>query len=108
MLENLLVQVFCTTPCNSRQNDHSCDRMGKVLPGLLTQGGGEGRILQILLQTPCVLDKNRTMGNVQKHNICTNVPSSQAFRAYFAWTVRICTEQFNGRLKAVERDRGFK
>jgi hypothetical protein len=27
-----------------------------------------------------VLNKNRTMDNVQKHNICTNVPSSQTFR----------------------------
>jgi hypothetical protein len=26
-----------------------------------------------------VLDKNRTTDNVQKHNICTNVPSSQTF-----------------------------
>jgi hypothetical protein len=25
------------------------------------------------------VDKNRTMDNVQKHNICTNVPSSQTF-----------------------------
>jgi hypothetical protein len=28
------------------------------------------------------LDKDRTMDNVQKHNICTNVPSSQTFRSY--------------------------
>jgi uncharacterized membrane protein (Fun14 family) len=28
------------------------------------------------------LDKYRTMDNVQKHNICTNVPSSQTFRSY--------------------------
>jgi hypothetical protein len=28
------------------------------------------------------LDENRTMDNVQKHNICTNVPSSQTFRPY--------------------------
>jgi hypothetical protein len=28
------------------------------------------------------LDKDITMDNVQKHNICTNVPSSQAFRSY--------------------------
>jgi hypothetical protein len=27
-----------------------------------------------------VLDKNRTMANVQKHNICTDVPSSQTCR----------------------------
>jgi hypothetical protein len=29
-----------------------------------------------------VLDKSRTMGHVQKHNICTNVISSQTFRSY--------------------------
>jgi hypothetical protein len=29
----------------------------------------------------CVLNKNRTMDNFQKHNICINVPSSQNFRA---------------------------
>jgi hypothetical protein len=29
-----------------------------------------------------VLDKERTMDNVQKHNICTNAPSSQTFRSY--------------------------
>jgi hypothetical protein len=29
-----------------------------------------------------VLDKNRMMASVQKHNICTNVPSSQNFRSY--------------------------
>jgi hypothetical protein len=28
------------------------------------------------------LDKNRTMDNVQKHNICINVPSSQTFGSY--------------------------
>jgi hypothetical protein len=28
------------------------------------------------------LDKNRTMDNIQKHNICTNVPSSQTFTSY--------------------------
>jgi hypothetical protein len=28
------------------------------------------------------LDKDRTMDNVQKHNNCTNVPSSQTFRSY--------------------------
>jgi hypothetical protein len=27
------------------------------------------------------LDKDRTMDNVQKHNICTDVPSSQSFRS---------------------------
>jgi hypothetical protein len=27
-----------------------------------------------------VLDKDRAMDNNQKHNICTNVPSSQTFR----------------------------
>jgi hypothetical protein len=29
------------------------------------------------------LDKERTMDNVQKHNICTNVPSSQTFTSCF-------------------------
>jgi hypothetical protein len=29
-----------------------------------------------------VLDKNRAMDNVQKHNSCINVPSSQTFRSY--------------------------
>jgi hypothetical protein len=29
-----------------------------------------------------VLDKDKTMDNVQKHSICTNVPSSQTFRSY--------------------------
>jgi hypothetical protein len=29
-----------------------------------------------------ILDKDRMMDNVQKHNICTNVPSSQTFRSY--------------------------
>jgi hypothetical protein len=31
----------------------------------------------------CVLDKDMTMDNVQKHNICTNVPSSQTFSPYY-------------------------
>jgi hypothetical protein len=34
-----------------------------------------------------VLDK--TMDNVKKHNICTNVPSSQTFRSYNEYNVRI-------------------
>jgi hypothetical protein len=34
------------------------------------------------------LDKDRTMDNVQKHSICTNVPSSQTFRA------RDCVSRF--------------
>jgi hypothetical protein len=29
-----------------------------------------------------IVDNDRTMDNVQKHNICTNVPSSQTFRSY--------------------------
>jgi hypothetical protein len=29
-----------------------------------------------------VLDENRIMDNVQKHNICTNVPSPETFRSY--------------------------
>jgi hypothetical protein len=28
------------------------------------------------------LDKDKTMDNVQNHNTCTNVPSSQTFRSY--------------------------
>jgi hypothetical protein len=36
------------------------------------------------IQSPkrCVLNKNMTMYNVQKHNICINVPSSQTFISY--------------------------
>jgi hypothetical protein len=33
------------------------------------------------------LDKDRTMDNVQQHNIFTNVPSSQTFRSYLLSTV---------------------
>jgi hypothetical protein len=33
------------------------------------------------------LDKARTMDNAQKHNICTNVPSSQTFRSYLKFIV---------------------
>jgi hypothetical protein len=33
------------------------------------------------------LDEDRTMDNVQKHNICTNVPSSQTFRSYLDYIV---------------------
>jgi hypothetical protein len=29
------------------------------------------------------LDKDRTMDNVQKYNMCTNVPSSQTFTSYY-------------------------
>jgi hypothetical protein len=28
------------------------------------------------------IDKGKTIHNVQKHNICTNVPSSQTFTSY--------------------------
>jgi hypothetical protein len=28
------------------------------------------------------LDEDRAMENIQKHNICTNVPSLQTFRSY--------------------------
>jgi hypothetical protein len=31
-------------------------------------------------------DKDRAMDNVQKHNICTNVPSSQTFRSYLEFS----------------------
>jgi hypothetical protein len=30
----------------------------------------------------CVLNKNRTMDNIQKHNNRINIPSSQTFRSY--------------------------
>jgi hypothetical protein len=30
------------------------------------------------------LDKAKTMDNVQKHNICTNIPSPQTFVPYIA------------------------
>jgi hypothetical protein len=29
-----------------------------------------------------VLNKDKAMDNVEKHNVCTNVPSSQTFRSY--------------------------
>jgi hypothetical protein len=32
-----------------------------------------------------VLNKNRTMDNAKKYNICTNVPLSQTFRFYSVW-----------------------
>jgi hypothetical protein len=36
------------------------------------------------------LDKDRTMDNVQQHNICTNVPLSQTFRSYLdSWSLKI-------------------
>jgi hypothetical protein len=35
----------------------------------------------LLKYTGRFLDKDKTMDNVQKHNICTNVPSSQNFRS---------------------------
>jgi hypothetical protein len=34
------------------------------------------------LRNAVFLNKNRTMDNVQKHNICINVSSSQTFRSY--------------------------
>jgi hypothetical protein len=34
-----------------------------------------------------VLDKNWMMDNVQKHNISSNVPSSQTFRSYLKLNV---------------------
>jgi hypothetical protein len=34
---------------------------------------------------PCVSD--RTMDDVQKHNVCINVPSSQTFRSYCDYIV---------------------
>jgi hypothetical protein len=37
---------------------------------------------QIPLSETLLLNKNRTMDNVQKHNTCVNVPLSQTFRAF--------------------------
>jgi hypothetical protein len=36
------------------------------------------------IQSPkrCVFNKNMAMDNIQKHNICINVPASQIFRSY--------------------------
>jgi hypothetical protein len=35
------------------------------------------------------LDKDKTKDNVQTHNICTNVPSSQSLRSYRNYSVSI-------------------
>jgi hypothetical protein len=35
-----------------------------------------------------VLDKDRTMDNVQEHNVCITVPSSQTFRSYWIFLSR--------------------
>jgi hypothetical protein len=48
----------------------------RVLPTQL------GPIDQAGLRTLCVLNKNRRMDNVQKHNNCINISSSQIFRSY--------------------------
>jgi hypothetical protein len=37
------------------------------------------------------LDKSRTMDNVQKHNICTNVSSSQTVRSYLHYSTTVLT-----------------
>jgi hypothetical protein len=37
-------------------------------------------------ETLCVLNKNRTMDNVQKQNYCVNIPSSQTCRFYLYFT----------------------
>jgi hypothetical protein len=34
------------------------------------------------------------MENVQKHNICANVPSSETFRSYSIWNTLICISLF--------------
>jgi hypothetical protein len=39
-----------------------------------------------------LLNKNRMMDNVQKHNICVNVPLSQTFRP----EIRICQWEITG------------
>jgi hypothetical protein len=37
---------------------------------------------EFILQNIVFLNKNKTMGNFQKHNICVNVPLSQTLRSY--------------------------
>jgi hypothetical protein len=49
-----------------------------------------------------VLDKDKTMNNVQERNICTNVPSSQTFRSYFLYY--ILTLQLQAISKLVSRN----
>jgi hypothetical protein len=39
-----------------------------------------------------VLDKNRTMDNVHKHNICIIVPSSQVFKSFSVKIIGVLTE----------------
>jgi hypothetical protein len=41
------------------------------------------------------LDTDMTMDNVQKHNICTNVPSSQTFRSYSSTSVSKANLPYN-------------
>jgi hypothetical protein len=44
------------------------------------------------INTTVILDKNRTMDNVQKHNICINVPSSQTFRSHCVYLLKQASE----------------
>jgi hypothetical protein len=43
----------------------------------------------ILSPKRCVLKNQKDDGYVQKHNICTNVPSSQTFRSVFSNIIHI-------------------
>jgi hypothetical protein len=41
------------------------------------------------INRPVFLDKDRTIDNVQKHNIRINIPSSQTFRSYFLQNLQV-------------------
>jgi hypothetical protein len=43
---------------------------------------GSQRLTAELRHGPVFLDKDKTMDNVQQHDICTNGPSSQTFKSY--------------------------
>jgi hypothetical protein len=47
---------------------------------------------EALHQRTIKIDKNRTMNNVQKHNICINIPSSQTFRFYQSHNLALCIQ----------------
>jgi hypothetical protein len=44
---------------------------------------------RVLKKTGQFLDKDRTMVDVQKHNIFTNVPSSQTIRSYLQRSMEV-------------------
>jgi hypothetical protein len=46
--------------------------------------------------------KDKTMDNVQKHNICINVPSSQTFRSYLN---AVCNDKFFNSISAAVASR---